>query len=326
MRLNSNDNTLKRNYIQKYQFLVEEYEQVKRGEHPTYGKLDDFYTAHGTCRQNFLKYYARYKASNDLASFLPGKRGPKYTTRRTDFNIEQEVLTLREKGCNKYEINSILKPKLLDKTPSHSTIYCIFKRYGVNRKTKQMIYEKRTIYKEKLGELGHIDAYHLPRDTISNDNKRYYLVGVIDSCSRLAWVEVVTDIKALSVMFATLHCINYLNSYYDIKFAEILTDNGAEFGPRVSKNKENHPFERLLQELGIKHRYIRPYRPQTNGKIERFWRTLHEDLIEETYFESIEHFKKELRDYLVYYNHLRPHQSLNGETPKKFAQSCQRIT
>ena len=326
MRINSQDNTLKRNYIQKYQFLVEEYEQVKRGEHPKYSKLEDFYTAHGTCRQNFLKYYARYKASNDLSSFIPGKRGPKYNTRRTDFDIEQEVLTLREKGCNKYEIHSILKPKLLERTPSRSTIYSIFKRYGVNKKTKLMLFEKRKIIKEKVGELGHIDAYHLSKDTIANDNKRYYLVGIIDSCSRLAWVEVVTDIKSLSVMFATLHCINYLHSYYDVKFAEILSDNGAEFGPKTSKNKENHPFERLLLEMGVKHRYIRPYRPQTNGKIERFWRTLHEDLIEETYFESIEDFKKELRDYLVYYNHLRPHQSLNGQTPKKFAESCQRIT
>jgi len=95
---------------------------------------------------------------------------------------------------------------------------------------------------------------------------------------------------------------------------------------RASKNKENHPFERLLEEMGIKHRYIRPYRPQTNGKIERFWRTLHEDLIEGTYFESLDHFKKELFDYLVYYNQLRPHQSLNGQTPKKFSLSCQRIT
>ena len=102
--------------------------------------------------------------------------------------------------------------------------------------------------------------------------------------------------------------------------------NGPEFGPKGSKNKENHPFERLLIEMGVTHRYIRPYRPQTNGKVERFWRTLNEDLIDETYFESIEHFKKELLDYIVYYNQLRPHQALNGVTPKIFADSCQRIT
>lgn len=167
---------------------------------------------------------------------------------------------------------------------------------------------------------------HLSKDTIASDPQRYYLVGVVDACSRLAWVEVVKDIRALSVMFATLHCLNYLTHYYEIKFAEVLTDNGPEFGPRASVTKENHPFERLLLEMGITHRYIQPYRPQTNGKVERFWRTLQEDLIEGTYFESLEHFKKELLDYLIYYNQMRPHQALGGLAPQKFADSCQRIT
>lgn len=89
---------------------------------------------------------------------------------------------------------------------------------------------------------------------------------------------------------------------------------------------KNNTFERLLMELKIKHRYTRPYRPQTNGKVERFWRTLNEDLIEGTYFESIDHFKKELLDYLLYYNKLRPHQGLDGQTSEQFAKKCQRIT
>ena len=46
-------------------------------------------------------------------------------------------------------------------------------------------------------------------------------------------------------------------------------------------------MERLLCELGIKHRCARPYRPRTNGKVERFWRTLNEDLLEGTTFETL---------------------------------------
>ena len=57
-------------------------------------------------------------------------------------------------------------------------------------------------------------------------------------------------------------------------------------------------MERMLKELGIKHRYTRPYRPQTNGKIERFWRTLNEDL--RTTFESVSELKDELQQYLLY--------------------------
>lgn len=97
-------------------------------------------------------------------------------------------------------------------------------------------------------------------------------------------------------------------------------------GPQTSKQKENHPFERLLNELGIKHSYTQPYRPQTNGKVERFWITLNEDLIEGTTFDSIEHFKDELFQYILYYNQLRHHQALAGKMPADVAQSHQRIT
>jgi transposase InsO family protein len=324
MRINTKDETLKKNYIQKYQFLISEYEEVKQGLHKRYKKVGEFYEAHGTCRQTFLRYYGRYKNSKDPSSLLPGKRGPKYQTRRTDSSIEELVLSERSKGCNKYEINAILAPKLGARVPSPSCIYNIFKRHGVNKLKIKEKEEKRRIIKEKAGELGHVDCHHLSRDTITGDKKKYYLVCVIDSCTRVAWAELVDDIKSLSVMFSTLHCLNYIASDYNIKFAELLTDNGPEFGPRNSQNKKQHPFERMLLEIGI--RYTRPYRPQTNGKVERFWRTLNEDLIDGTYFESIEHFKKELHNYLLYYNKLRPHQGLNGNTPYNFNQSCQRIT
>lgn len=325
MRNNTNDDTLKKNYIQKFQFMIEEYELVKAKKHKKYKKVSEFYKAHDTCPQTFLKYYARYKASGDVDAFLPGKRGPRFKTRRASEEIEQLVLQEREKGCNKYEINSILRAKQIAKVPSPSGIYTILKRHGMNKLKPKMKEEKRRIIKEKAGELGHIDCHHLSKDTIANDGKRYYLVCVIDAHTRIAWAEVTTDIKALTVMFAALHCFNYIATHYAIRFAEILTDNGPEFGPKGSENKENHPFERLLLEMGVKHRYTRPYRPQTNGKVERFWRTLNEDLIGGTYFESIDHFKKELLDYLVYYNKLRPHQALDGHAPAMVAEFCQRI-
>ena len=81
-------------------------------------------------------------------------------------------------------------------------------------------------------------------------------------------------------MFSALKSINMINQTYNIQFQEIISDNGSEFSSRSNKSKDSHPFERMLTELGIKHRYTKPYRPQTNGKIERFWRTLNEDLID----------------------------------------------
>ena len=77
----------------------------------------------------------------------------------------------------------------------------------------------------------------------------------------------------------------------------------------------------MLLELGIKHRYTRPYRPQTNGKVERFWRTIDDDVIEGATFDNLDHFANELFEYLVYYNNHRPHQALAGQTPKAFAET-----
>ena len=72
----------------------------------------------------------------------------------------------------------------------------------------------------------------------------------------------------------------------------------------------------MLLELGIKHRYTRPYRPQTNGKVERFWRTLDDDVIEGATFDNLDHFANELFEYLIYYNNHRPHQALGRANTK----------
>ena len=56
-----------------------------------------------------------------------------------------------------------------------------------------------------------------------------------------------------------------------------------------------------------------------NGKVERFWRTLDDDVIEGTTFKDLDHFANELFEYLISYNNHRPHQALGGQTPKDFA-------
>jgi|SRR5882724_5612416 len=315
MRDNRKDTTIWRNYLEKYCFLIKEYEQVKRKEHPLYKTVLNFCKAHDTDRRTFLKYYNRYKQSGNDRDLLPRKRGPKYKTRRPIRFIENKVIELRKKGNSKLEIVNILKPSLHKFTPSASGVYNICKRYGLNRLTPKMRQNKRKIIKEKMGQLGHIDCHYLSKSVIRGKSQKLYLVCLIDDYSRLAWAEVVEDITSLTVMFAALKCMNILHDQYHLKFEEILSDNGPEFGPRGSTNKHQHPFERMLIELGIKHRYTKPYRPQTNGKVERFWRTLEDDLIRETDFDSLEELKDELMQYLYYYNHQRPHQGIDGKTP-----------
>ena len=325
MRDNSSNLTLTRNYLQKYRFLIGEYELVKQKKHPHYRFVFEFCKAHDTDRRSFLKYYNRFKQSGKDEDLLPRKRGPRWKTRRPIPFIENKVRELRLKGNNRYEIVSILQPSLKSHTPSASGVYNIIKRQGLNRLKPAMKENKRKIIKEKAGELAHIDTHYLNKGIVTGNNTRYYLVCVIDDCSRVAWVEIIEDIKSLTVMFAVLKSLNILAQHYQIKFAEVLTDNGPEFGKKESGKKEEHPFERLLIEMGIKHRYIRPYRPQTNGKAERLWRTLEEDLFEGTNFDSVEEMKEELLQYMYYYNHERPHQGINGIPPAIFLQNCPRI-
>ena len=76
MRINSKDDTLKKNYIHTYCHLIKDYELVKAGKHPRFKRVGEFYEANETCRQVFLKYYGRYKNNpEDLDSLLPQKRG-----------------------------------------------------------------------------------------------------------------------------------------------------------------------------------------------------------------------------------------------------------
>lgn len=231
-------------------------------------------------------------------------------------------IELRMRGNSRYEINHVLKPKLRSKTPSPSGVYNILKRHNMNRLSERMKEKKRKIVSRKAGELGHIDCHYLSKDVVPNSGKRLYLTCLVDGCSRIAWAEVVEDLKSITVMFATLRSLNMLNDRYSIKFESVLTDNGAEFGSgRYTKNKESNAFERMLMELGIKHKYTRPYRPQTNGKAERFWKTLKEDMLEGAEYETKEKLEEELLNYLVYYNEHRPHQAIGGETPYSYLNS-----
>ena len=315
MRNNSQDSTLERNYLEKYRFLIKEYEQVKNKTHPLYKQAQEFYKANDTCAKSFLKYYNRYKQSGIDIDLLPQKRGPRYKSRRPLQFIENKVIELRNKGNNKFEIVNILKPSLRKFTPSPSGVYNILKRNKLNRLTPVIKKNYQKIIKERMGQMGHIDCHYLSKRVIKGQSTKLYVVCVIDDYSRIAWAELVHDITSLTVMFATLKCLNILNDHYQLKFEEILSDNGSEFGTRATKEKQKHPFERMLIELGIKHRYTRPYRPQTNGKVERFWRTLEDDLLRDTHFDSLDELKEELLQYLFYYNNERPHQGIDGKKP-----------
>jgi len=319
MRHNTEDKTLERNYKNKWRHLIEEYKLIKKKQHTRFKFVGEFFAVNNISRQLFNKVYRRFAGSGNEDDLLPQKRGPKWESRRADIRLEREILEERGKGLNKYEICDILTRRHNKRVVSPSGIYNISKRADMNVLRVKQKEKKRKMTTDNPGELGHIDCHYISKDLVGKESKQYYLVCVIDGCSRIAWAEVLEDIKSISVMFATMRIFNIINKNYSIQFERILSDNGVEFAS--PKNLSGHPFERMLCELGIKHTYTRPYRPQTNGKIERFWRTIKDDLLESGGFNDVAELKDKLFEYLVYYNEIRPHQSLGGKTPLAFLQN-----
>jgi transposase InsO family protein len=106
--------------------------------------------------------------------------------------------------------------------------------------------------------------------------------------------------------------LSWFKQIYNFEFEAVMSDNGPEFKGALSKE---HPFETMCQELGIKHIYTRPYRPQTNGKIEAFWRILKSEFFYPNSFDSQEDMILNLGNFLFEFNYLRRHGGLNYETP-----------
>lgn len=312
--------TLEANSIKYMLGYVAEYELIKAKKHPEYKYARYFFVAKGICFQNFYKFYKRYiNSGRDVKALLPTRSGPKpkYTEMPTsDEDVVKKILDYRSSGHNKYTIAEALKREpQIDKACSASTIYRIFAKYGVSSLSCAVKEEKRKIERTFAGSLGHVDCHYLPQSIIQSEpQKRYFVLGCIDDYARIVWVEVLNSTKSIDATFAMMDIILAMHQVYGIKFEEILTDNGSEFcGSQTTL--DTHPFERLLTHFSIKHRRTKPYRPQTNGKIERFWRSFHEEVIDGAVFNNLEELKEAILGYNFYYNEKRPHQGLNGKVP-----------
>lgn len=295
------DHTMSRNYAKHLKEIIRTYEQVKRREHGGFKFVSDVFKYYKIPKQNFFKWYHRYQQTGSDESLFPQKRGRKFGTIQVMPFIKQKIQELRKQGFGRYEIYDLMLPQYGKFTPSPSTIYRILKAYGINRATEEIIRNKRAIIKQRVGELGHMDCHQIKRGTVDGVNKPLYLVGLIDDFSRLCAVDVVGDVKSLTVGLSTLKLLSLLYQNYGIKFTQMMTDNGSEF---------KADYETILQTLDITHIHTRPYRPQTNGKMERFWKTVEHELLAEQVYEHVDALKEQLFDYMIYYNHLRYHQGI----------------
>ena len=95
---------------------------------------------------------------------------------------------------------------------------------------------------------------------------------------------------------------------HGVRIERVLTDNAKAYAESVV-------FAETAAELGIRPKRIRPYRPQTNGKVERFNRTLLEEWAYARLYRSNDERRRAFARWLRFYNHRRPHTSLDGLTP-----------
>lgn len=313
--------TLKQNSMRYMLKHVEEFERVKAKNHPQFKFMREFFQARSICYQNFYKFYKRFlDADRNPEALLPLRRGPKPKYCNSPLlpdSFDAKVLAYRQQGHNKFVISNALKARFpKEQSCSPSSVYRICRAHGYGKLSQKHQQVKRKIVREKAGSLAHIDCHYLPKGVLKSEpQRRYYVLGVMDDYSRLVWVEVMSSLKAVDTTFAMLDAASVFQDRYGVVFEEALTDNGAEFCGSA-QTLDSHPFERLLKHLAIKHRRTKAYRPQTNGKIERFWRTFHEDVIEGAEFEDLEALKQAVFGYNLYFNEHRPHQGIQGQIPQ----------
>lgn len=201
-----------------------------------------------------------------------------------------------------------------------STVSAICRRHGLGRLPALGPAEPANRYqRDQPGELLHIDIKKLGRigqigHRIHGDRTRNtrgigweHLHVAIDDATRLAYAEV---LDAGETTAATTGFLTRALAWFaarGIHFERIMTDNGPGY--------RSHGHEWLVDQLGVRHLFTRPYRPRTNGKAERFIRMLLGGWAYAVPFNSSQARTDALPAWLHYYNHHRPHGSLDRATP-----------
>lgn len=158
---------------------------------------------------------------------------------------------------------------------------------------------------EKPGILMETDTIHI----YISEKKRVYIFTLIDVCSRWAYAKASTRLNAqLALAF-----IQEAKEHAPFEFKCMQSDHGPEFSPR---------FSAPLKKAGMHHRHIRVRKPNDNAHIERFNRTIQEDLQTEInqYKTNLPVLNGEIERYLKYYNNQRLHMGINFQTPLEVLQ------
>lgn len=133
-----------------------------------------------------------------------------------------------------------------------------------------------------------------------------YLHTVVDDHSRVAYAEICADEKAATAI-AVLRRATAWFAEHGVSVERVISDNGSAY--------RSHAWRDACAELGITHKRTRPYRPQTNGKVERFHRTLADGWAYARFYDSEAQRRAALPAWLHFYNHHRAHSAIGGKPP-----------
>jgi transposase InsO family protein len=270
----------------------------------------------GVSRQTAYRWWRRWSAGGaaDLAD-RPSR--PRCSPRRTSRQVERRIELLRRRlklGPARIAYRLGL---------ASSTVYRVLRRLGLqrlswlDRPTGQVIrrYEHPT-----PGDLVHMDIKKLGRIPAGGGWRAHgrgqagvrqrvgyaYVHSAVDDHTRLAYSEVLPDERATTAVAFWCRALAWFAERAVVVHA-VLTDNGSAY--------RSGAFAQLCATAGVRHRFTRPYHPQTNGKVERFNRTLLEEWAYVRVYRSEQARTAALGHWLHAYNHHRGHTALGGLPP-----------
>ncbi|MDN5588430.1 MAG: IS481 family transposase, partial [Brevibacterium sp.] len=279
-----------------------------------------FQVARGTVS----KWVARYRVEGE-AGLQDRSSRPLRSPNQTERRIERRIIALRVTrrwGPHRISYHLHLPQSTVSKVLTRYRVPLlghIDLNTGVRvRKPKPVRYER-----VNAGDLVHVDVKKLGRipdgggwrtlgKAVGVKNKKKsvpvgysFLHSAIDDHSRVVYSEILSDEKKESAAAFWKRA----NAFYNglgITVARVMTDNGSCYRSRL--------FNDALGEA-IKHKFTRPYRPQTNGKIERFHRTLAFEWAYAHHYPSDAARAATYQDWIHSYNHHRPHTGIGGKSP-----------
>jgi transposase InsO family protein len=209
---------------------------------------------------------------------------------------------------------------------AHSTVWKVLKRAGISRRLRPVRASANRYEWPCPGDLLHMDVsrsarFLRPGHRVTGDRsqrRRQWMrpevrVGydfahaIVDDHSRLAYVELHNDEKAATVTAFVERALTYY-AQHGVVAKRLMTDNGFSY-------VKNRALRELLASRGIRHLTTQPYRPRTNGKVERFHQTMAREWAYGIAYRSHRHRNAALPHWLDDYNRRRPHSSIGDRPP-----------